>query len=147
MVQTSGFKTKKLLTRPILKMDQGVARYVRIEGAMYIGRDMKEKVADGGKKKEPATICDVVNLEDGSLMQIILNAVLKSVLSEEYPNDTYVGKCFGITKLGHAPGKAYNSFRVEEIEDPATSTDSAASASDSSAAHASKGNARGRAAV
>lgn len=113
-------KTKKLLTRPVLKMEQDKTRYIKIEAAMFIGKDIKSRDAkEGDKKKEPATILNATNLEDGALVQIVVNAVMKSVLSEEYPNDTYVGKCFAITKQGRQPGKQYNPFHIEEIEDPA----------------------------
>ena len=113
------FKRKKLLTRPVLKMEEGKQRAVLIEGAMFVGKDIKsrtEKPED--KKKEPATIVNVTNLETGELAQIVVNAVMKSILTEEYPNDTYVGKCFLITKMGRQPGKQYNPFHIEEIEDP-----------------------------
>jgi hypothetical protein len=113
------FKRKKLLTRPVLKMEEGKQRAVLIEAAMFIGKDIKsrtEKPED--KKKEPATIVNVTNLETGELAQIVVNAVMKSILTEEYPDDTYVGKCFLITKMGRQPGKQYNPFHIEEIEDP-----------------------------
>ena len=125
------FKRKKLLTRPVLKMEQDKTRYVKLEGAMFVGKDIKPRnQADDEKKKEPATLVNAVNLEDGSLVLIVVNAVLKSVLSEEYPGDGYVGKCFAITKQGRQPGKQYNPFHIEEIEDPsgaATSAESSAS--------------------
>lgn len=109
-------KRKKLLTRPVLKFVTDKARYVKIEGAIYIGKEMKQK--DGDKKKEPAHLADVIDLESGELAQIIVNAVPLSVLNENYPNDTYVGKCFSITRQSRQPGKQYDSFKVEEIEDP-----------------------------
>jgi len=113
------FKRKKLLTRPVLKMEQDKPRYIKIEKAMFIGKDIKARNADPDeKKKEPATIIDAINLETGEPVQIVANAVLKSVLTEEYPNDGYVGKCFAITKMGRQPGKQYNPFHIEEIEDP-----------------------------
>ncbi len=110
-------KRKKLLTKPLLKYSVGVAVCVLIETAMHIGKDMKPG-ADG-KKKEPATLCDVIDLKTGEPCQLIMNAVVKSVLSEEYPNDAYVGKCFAITKQVRVQGKAYDPFSVEEIENPA----------------------------
>lgn len=113
-------KRKKLLTRPVLKMPEGVARYVLIEAPMFIGKVIKEKLKEGTdkKQKEPATILNIVDLTTGEQAQIVCNAVLKSVLSEEYPNDTYVGKCFSIEKQGRQPGKDYNPFHIEEIENP-----------------------------
>lgn len=114
------FKRKRLLTRPVLKMEQDKTRYVKIECAMFVGKDIeKNRPTDPNKpKKEPATICNVINLEDGTLAQIIMNAVVKSVFTDEYKEDSYVGKCFAITKRGRQPGKQYNPFDIEEIEDP-----------------------------
>lgn len=113
------FKRKKLLTRPVLKFLEGKANYVRIEKAIYLGRQLKSDVAaDGSKKKEPAHIAEVVDLQTGELAQIIVAAMVLSVLNEEYPSEGYVGKCFSITKQGKVPGKQYFGYNVEEIEDP-----------------------------
>jgi hypothetical protein len=109
--------TKKVLTRPLLKFMADAPHYVRIECAMYIGKEMK--AAAGEKKKEPATLCDITDLETGEQAQMIVNAVVKSVLSESYTGDTYVGKCFSITKKTRTPGKSYDPFNIVEIEDPA----------------------------
>jgi hypothetical protein len=113
------FKRKKLLTRPVLKYVVDVPNYVKIETAAHIGKTMKPG-ADG-KQKEPATLCNVIDLKTGEPAQLILNAVVKSVLSEEYPNDTYVGLCFAITKQARVAGKQYDPFNIEEIEDPTES--------------------------
>jgi hypothetical protein len=124
------FKTKKLLTRPILKHSVGVTHYVKIESAMFVGREIKVRrgAAEGEQKKEPATLVNVINLEDGQPAQMIVNAVVKSVLNEEYPNEAYVGKCFSIAKQQRQPGKQYDPFRIEEIEDPAAESTQTAAA-------------------
>lgn len=109
-------KVKRVVTLPLLKMAVGVTVHAKMLTKMYIGKDMKQK--EGDKKKEPATLIDVVDLTTGEPAQIIVSAVVKSVLSEEYPNDSYVGKCFSITKQTRVPGKGYDPFRVVEIEDP-----------------------------
>jgi hypothetical protein len=113
-------KPLRLLTRPVLKFSDGTTHHVKIEGAMFIGKNIKARTpAPGEKEKEPATILNVIDLENGGEAQMIVNAVVKSVLTESYPGDTYVGKCFSITKLARAAGKAYNPFNIVEIEDPA----------------------------
>ncbi len=115
------FKTKKLLTVPLLKLVENEPRHVKITSAMFVGKQITARSgADpSAKKKEPATLFNAVNLEDGTECQIIVSAVVKGVLADEYPNDTYVGKCFSITKLPRKEGKDYNGFKVVEIEDPA----------------------------
>jgi hypothetical protein len=110
------FKRKRLLTIPQLKLVEGHTRYVKMTGAMHLGKP--QKPGPDGKVKEPATLAPCVNLEDGTECQIILSAVVKGVFEDEYPDNGYVGRCFAITKQGRAPGKAYNQFNVEEIEDP-----------------------------
>ncbi|MGH7746365.1 MAG: hypothetical protein ACREQ5_16645 [Candidatus Dormibacteria bacterium] len=110
-------KRKKLLTRPVLKYVVDSAIYVKIETEMHIGKEMKP--GPDGKKKEPATLCNVIDLKTGEPSQIIANAVVKSVLLEEYPNSSYVGLCFAITKQARVQGKQYDPFNIEEIEDPA----------------------------
>ncbi len=113
------FKRKKLLTRAVLKFIENQANYVKIESAIYLGKEMKGDVAqDGKKKKEPAHLANVIDLRTGELAQIIVSAVVLSVLNEEYPDDGYVDKCFAITKKGKAPGKQYFGYSIEEIEDP-----------------------------
>jgi hypothetical protein len=150
-------KIKKLLTRPVLKMPQDVPRYVKIQAPMFIGKDIKQKgdKEDGDKKKkEPATILNVINLEDGSEAQIVCNAVLKSVLHDDYPAPNkeapegpdnvpaYVGKCFAITKQGRAPGKDYNPFHIAEIEDPADAKEESAGEGSPAPVHAAGGRRR-----
>jgi hypothetical protein len=109
------FKTKRLLTIPVLKLVQDQPRHVRITEAMHIGKPQKDK--EGVVTKEAATLVNCHNLDDkNALCQIILSAVVKSVLIDEYPGDAYVGLCFRITKRGRNPGKAYNQFDVDEIE-------------------------------
>lgn len=111
-------KRVKNLTVPVLKLVLDEARYVKFTGVMHLGKEQKEK--EGEAKKEPATLANIINLEDGAECQLIISAVVKSVLTDEYPNNSYVGKCFEITKRGRSPGKQYNAFDVVEIEDPAT---------------------------
>lgn len=110
------FKRKRLLTIPVLKFAVGVTRYVKITDAMHVGKPQKAK--EGEKAKEPATLANCINLEDGEVCQIIVSAVVKSVLDDEYPAGVYVGKCFAITKGERNPGKQYNQFKIEEIEEP-----------------------------
>lgn len=114
----TAFKRKKVLTRPVLKLVQDEPVYVKLLGAMHLGKELKEKGDD--KKKEPATLIDVINLVTGEEAQIIASAVIKSVLEDNYPNNTYVGLCFEMTKRARQQGKQYNPIHIEEIEEPKT---------------------------
>lgn len=120
------FKRKKLLTRPVLKLEVGITQYVKVESPVYIGKEIQStrgRPSTDEKKKEPAHIIDVIDLAHNyEPSQIIVNAVLLGVLKDNYPSDSYVGKCFAIAKLDKRPGKDYFPFKVEEIEDPSGET-------------------------
>lgn len=131
------FKRKKLLTRPVLKLEVGITQYVKVESPVYIGKEIQStrgRPSTDEKKKEPAHIIDVIDLAHNyEPSQIIVNAVLLGVLKDNYPSDSYVGKCFAIAKLDKRPGKDYFPFKVEEIEDPSGETTPPTVASASSA--------------
>lgn len=112
------FKKKKVLTRPVLKFIEGTPNYVKLVGPMHLGKDIKEKKGSDEKKKDPATLIDCINLMTGEEAQIIASAVIKSVLEDNYPEHSYVGLCFEMTKQARQPGKAYNPVHIEEIEEP-----------------------------
>lgn len=107
-------RIKKNLTPPVLKLDEDITRYIKIDGPMHLGRDVKAK--EGEKQKEPAQIIDCTNMESGEVCQIIASAIIRSTLDENYPGQSYVGKAFAITKRGRQPGKQYNKFEILEIE-------------------------------
>lgn len=109
-------KKVRNLTLDILKFVEQEPRYVKITGAVFLGKEQKDK--DPEKKKAPAHLAHCINLEDGTECQIIVAAVVLSVLTDDYPNDSYVGKCFEIVKKNRVQGKAYFPYGVTEIEDP-----------------------------
>jgi hypothetical protein len=110
------FKKVRNLTLDILKFVENEPRNIKITGAIHEGKP--QKAVPGETAKAPAHLATCINLEDGSECQIIVAAVVMSVLNDEYPNEAYVGKCFEITKKARTPGKQYFPYGVEEIEDP-----------------------------
>jgi hypothetical protein len=114
----SQFKRVKNLTLDILKFVENESRHVKITSAIHLGKEQKKGKGDDDKAREPAHLAPCINLEDGAECQIIVSAVVLSVLNDEYPGDAYVGKCFAITKKNRVPGKQYFPYGVEEIEDP-----------------------------
>lgn len=112
------YKRVKNLTLDILKFVENETRHVKITGAIHLGKEQKSSKGDEDKKREPAQLASCINLDDGAECQIIVSAVVKSTLEDEYPNETYVGKCFAITKKNRVAGKQYFPYSVEEIEDP-----------------------------
>lgn len=109
----AGFKVAKVVTVPLLKfvIDQPI--YVKITGPIFLGKETK--AASDSKKMEPAHLCNVINLETGEEQQIIVAKVLHSVLDEEYPEQSYIGKCFELTKGAKGSGKSYNPYSVVEL--------------------------------
>jgi hypothetical protein len=117
---TLKYTKKKLLTRPTISMKaEGAECFVKIEGSMFTGKAMKEKIVEGQKPKEPATLLNVINLSTGEEAQLVVPTVMKSVFEEDYADDSYVGKCFHIKNLGKKDtqaGQRYNKLLIEEIE-------------------------------
>lgn len=115
------FKRVKNLTLDILKFVEDQPRYVKITGPIHLGKP--QKAEKDKPAKEPAHLAPCINLEDGLECQIIVAAVVLSVFNDDYPNEAYVGKCFGIVKKARVTGKQYFPYGVEEIEDPAIAGD------------------------
>ncbi len=112
----SGAKFKRVATviRAVLKMEVDHPVYVKFTGPMFVGKAIEE--SKDGKKKEPAIIAPVINLETGEEAQIVMNRVLHSTLKESYADDAYIGKSFEIMKKTKREGKDYNDFALFEIE-------------------------------
>jgi len=107
------FTVKKHVTLPLFKWENNKPYYYRFDAAIEQGKPIKEK--DGESKKEPAYLAPVTNLESGEQGEIILGTVLRGILDEDYPDASYVGKCFELVQK-RITGKNYNSYGVTEIE-------------------------------
>jgi hypothetical protein len=104
------------VTVETLKVPAGTSVYVKILAPMA-----KAKKAVG-RSQEPATLLSVKNLETGKDVQLVVPSVLRSILSEEFEGDSYVKRCFAISKSadkkGQTEDRKYYSYTVDEIEDP-----------------------------
>lgn len=110
------FRTIKTVTMQSWPWEAGETKAFRVTSEIHKGREIIAKTADKQKMK-PADVCNVVDLVTKTPYQLVLGAVLKSDLEENYPNASYVGKCFVATKI-KAEGKRYFLFTVREIADP-----------------------------
>jgi len=110
----SKVKVINAVTRPTLSLVEGVPVYVKILKPIYVGKEIKgsEKKADS----KPADIADIINLENGKEQQLVVGAIVKSNIEESYPEGTYVGKGFMITKGKKKEGKRYFNYEISEIE-------------------------------
>jgi len=104
---------KKKLTYKLFKLAEDLPAVIKITCPMWTG---KEIPASAGKSAmEPARLVRVVVIETGEECEMIVNAVLEGILTEAYPNDSYVDLFFQITK--HPKGdKGYHTFTVAEVD-------------------------------
>lgn len=109
VVPSFNFKVTKIVTVPLLKPSIDVPFYVTITGAIFLGKQVDDKM-------EQAHLVNVTNLETSESQQIIVPAVLLSLLTEEYPDNSYIGKSFQLIKHAKPSGKGYHPFTMNEIE-------------------------------
>lgn len=102
------FKRTKNIAVSLFKLVPDKACYFLVDGAMFIGKKVDEK-------KDAATLLAVTDLTTGEQGQIIIGTVLKALLEETYPANSYVGKKLEIVLRKNAD-KKYNNYNVYEIE-------------------------------
>ena len=109
------FKKTKTVTVPVLKLMTNQPVYVKVESQMQISKQVAgTKVA--GQAMEPATIMHCTNLDGDSECLLIVGKMLKSVIEESYPDNSYVGRCFEIVNHGKRGDKKYNAYSLCEVE-------------------------------
>jgi hypothetical protein len=109
------FKKTKTVTVPVLKLMPDQPVYIKVENAMEMSKQVAgAKVA--GQTMESATIMHCTNLDSDSECLLIVGKMLKSVIEESYPDQSYVGLCFEITNHGKRGDKKYNAYSLTEIE-------------------------------
>lgn len=111
------------VTREHLQMELGVDYYLEFQTAPYKAPDVRTRTPkDGEKAKEPPMLADVLAYsedEEGILTKeftIIVNAVLKGILDEHYPDAAVIGERLIVTKLPKVNGKDYNRFNVSSFD-------------------------------
>jgi hypothetical protein len=109
----ANIKVVKNVTLPILKQEDGKTYYIKITGPIFTGKEIKGEGKEA--KEKPADLANIINLETGEEMQIIMNTVLKSNLEEMYPENGYVDKMFATTRSA-IDGKRYKNYSIQEIE-------------------------------
>lgn len=116
-----GVKVKRHVTLPSLAIKKsGEQRILFLMDAMRVSKIKEKKTEDGKPAREPATICTVGDVEDGSMYIFIIPAVVKENLLRDYPNDSYVGKSFVIQNKGkRSETQRYNDFAIAEVDVPA----------------------------
>lgn len=109
------FSKKKTVTVPVLKLMPDQPVYIYVESAMEQSKQVAgAKVA--GQSMEPATIMHCTNLDSDTECLLIVGTMLKSVIEESYPNNSYVGLSFEVINHGKRGDKKYNAYSLCEIE-------------------------------
>lgn len=114
------FTRKKRLTKPALKFVVDSPMYVLIMGKIHEGETRGKAQIDPqtGQPKRPPFVCDVIDLTTGEECTLIAAEIIKTELSASYPNDSYVGHGFEITKQKRKEGKRYDPYDISEIDLP-----------------------------
>ena len=109
-------KIKKNLILPLLnrKMAIGDSVHFKITSAIFVGKPVAGQENNANQK--PADLLNAIDLETGDTCQVIVPAVMKSVLEDTYENEGYVGKGFQLTKHEKPQGKRYFNYTVNELE-------------------------------
>lgn len=98
---------------PILKHDTDQVIGIKLEQPI---RHETSKRNDGSAGT--IAVARVTELGSGQLFNLVLNAITASEFERAYPDNSYVGKCFAIKKLGVVAGKRYKDVQIVEIRDP-----------------------------
>ena len=117
-IDLSKIRILKTITVPLWKWADNEEKVFRIEEPIRIGKAMKataDKDGKPGKEMEPAHVVRVTRLDVGMECEIIVGAVLMGNLEENYPNQSYVGKCF-ISQQTKAEGKRYRNYSLAEVD-------------------------------
>lgn len=119
------FEVVRSVTLPFFVLEAGQTCFLRFETAIApdtssFSERLRASRKDAAEKPQqaPVDVANIVNLQTGEECRMIVHSVLKSTLTEAYPSDGYVKKCFRITKSADKKGRGANkyfSFDVTEI--------------------------------
>lgn len=113
------FKVKKHVNVQSWKWEDGVTKYFTVLDPIHKGKTFEDKSGKRvGKYDAPADIINVTDLADGlgTVRVVTLGKVLKDMIEEQYPDASYVGKSFAVTRLAKEQGKRYHLYTCDEIE-------------------------------
>lgn len=107
------YNLKKTLGGNLWKWVDGEEKVFTILGPIRAGR-ASANPRNGITKA--ADIMSVRDAADGGEKEVLVGAVLKSTLVENYPDDSYVGLSFACTQGAVKPGTRYKTMTVGEVE-------------------------------
>ena len=113
------YNLKKTLGGSLWKWEDGTEKVFTVLGPIRAGKSVANPRS--GIAKAP-DIMSVRDAADGNDKEILVGAVLRSSLTENYAEDAYVGLTFACTQGAVKVGTRYKTMSVAEVE---VSTDEA----------------------
>ena len=107
------YNLKKTLGGSLWKWQDGVEKVFTIISPIRAGKAVSNPRSGIAKAPDVMTVRDA---EDGNEKDILVGAVLRSSLTESYPDDTYVGLTFACTQGAVKAGTRYKTMTVAEVE-------------------------------
>jgi len=107
------YNLKKTLGGSLWKWQDGVEKVFTILGPIRAGKSVANPRSGIAKAPDIMSVRDV---EDGNDKEILVGAVLRSSLTENYSEDGYVGLTFACTQGAVKAGTRYKTMTVSEVE-------------------------------
>lgn len=113
MATAKSYKLVKNLNAGLWKWEDGTEKVFTILSPIRAGRAVANPRNGIAKAPDLITVRDV---QDGNEKELLVGQVLRSTLTENYPDDSYVGKSFACTQGPVPAGKRYKTMTVNEVE-------------------------------
>jgi hypothetical protein len=107
------YNLKKTLGGQLWKWEDGIEKVFTVVSPIRAGKAVSNPRSGIAKAPDIMTVRDAA---DGNEKEILVGAVLKSSLVENYPDDAYVGLTFACTQGAVKAGTRYKTMNVAEVE-------------------------------
>jgi hypothetical protein len=107
------YNLKKTLGGTLWKWADGEEKVFTVVSPIRAGKAVANPRSGIAKAPDVMTVRDAA---DGNEKDILVGAVLRSSLTENYPDDSYVGLSFACTQGAVKPGTRYKTMTVAEVE-------------------------------
>jgi hypothetical protein len=107
------YNLKKTLGGSLWKWVDGEEKVFTVTSPIRAGKAVSNPRSGIAKAPDVMTVRDAA---DGNEKDILVGAVLRSSLTESYPDDTYVGLTFACTQGAVKTGTRYKTMTVAEVE-------------------------------
>lgn len=107
------YNLKKTLGDSLWKWEDGTEKVFTVLSPIRAGKAVSNPRSGIAKAPDVMTVRDAA---DGNEKDILVGAVLRSSLTESYPDDAYVGLSFACTQGAVKPGTRYKTMTVAEVE-------------------------------